>query len=420
MQRVFIPVALCAAAMLPLACANGQASLPEGPADAGAASSDATSALDVSSGEDAHALRDASAPPDTGSGLDAAMTMDARDETAPASPDASVTDAAPDVGATDATAMDAADGAGMDAGMDAGPTVPDAGAPGTCAAGQWQVSASATGPSNPASYAVDGLPATRWSTGINQTPGQYLQVDFGGLVQVSQVDFDNSFGPTEHGDYPRGLQVLGSTDGTAFGDMLASQTFANDPGAVITVPFAATSVRALRMAITAGDPMAWWSVHELRVTCNGSPAGGSVPPGACQAPAWSSSVGVSKAGWTATASSTNSGDSLAGAFDDNPATRWSETSQAGGEWFQLDLGQSTTMSAVVLYLLNGNTTDYPSAYRLDLSPDNQTYTTVAAGSGASPTTAICFPRQAARYARITQIGTGYMDWWSIYEVAVLP
>jgi hypothetical protein len=42
------------------------------------------------------------------------------------------------------------------------------------------------------------------------------------------------------------------------------------------------------------------------------------------------------------------------------------------------------------------------------------------GDGASPTTGICFPRQSARYVRITQIGTGYMSWWSIYEMTILP
>ncbi len=421
MQRVFVFVfvALCAAAMLPLACANGQASLEEGePADASTDASDvATGESDVSSGpsHDAGALSEAATRPDAGPGADATTTMDAHDDITSDGSDASVMDA-PDVGVMDATGMDAAE----DQGNDSGPGLPDAGGGGTCTADQWQVSASIAAANNPASYAIDGLSPTRWSTGVNQQVGQYFQVDFGGLVQASQIVFDNSFGPTEHGDYPRGLQVFGSTDGTSFADMLANQTFSTDPGAVVTIPFAATSVRALRMTLTAGDPTAWWSIHELGVMCNGSSARGTTTAGTCQSPGWSSSVGLSNTGWTATASSTSSGDSLAGAFDGNATTRWSEATQAGGEWFQLDLGQSTTISEVDLYLLSGNTSDYPSAYRLDLSSDNQTFTTAATGSGAAPTTAICFPRQSARYLRIAQIGTGYMSWWSIYELAVLP
>jgi hypothetical protein len=46
--------------------------------------------------------------------------------------------------------------------------------------------------------------------------------------------------------------------------------------------------------------------------------------------------------------------------------------------------------------------------------------TVAVGDGAAPTTAICFPRQLARYVRITPIGTGSMVWSSIYEMTVMP
>jgi hypothetical protein len=57
---------------------------------------------------------------------------------------------------------------------------------------------------------------------------------------------------------------------------------------------------------------------------------------------------------------------------------------------------------------------------VDLSSDDQTYVTVAEGLGATPTTAICFPPQSARYVRMTQIGTGYPSWWSIYEMTILP
>ena len=106
------------------------------------------------------------------------------------------------------------------------------------------------------------------------------------------------------------------------------------------------------------------------------------------------------------------------------ATRWSSGHpQANGDWFEVDLGQSTTISQVLLYLLAGDAgdeSDAPVAYELGLSTDNTTFTTVASGSGTAPTTAICFAPQEARYIKITQTGTAPVAWWSINEISVVP
>jgi F5/8 type C domain-containing protein len=319
-----------------------------------------------------------------------------------------------------------------DAAVDAG-TDTDTGSStasvGSCNPAQWVVGATTSATNNPPAFAVDGLLPTRWSTGVGQAVGQYFQIDFGGAVVVDQLVLDDNYGSTEEMDYARGLDILGSSDGINFTTTLTSASFATDPGAIVTIPFTPATVRAVRLQLDTGLSSQWWSIHELQVGCtlpgadgggsSGSPDAGTL---SCSATGttWSASNGIKPTSWKATASSTGPNDTIAGAFDQSSSTRWSSgQAQAGGEWYQVDLGAATTLSGIALYLLDGNTTDYPSSYALQLSTDNLTFTTVATGLGAV-TTAICFPPQSARYVRVTQTGTGDTSWWSIYEISAFP
>src|SRR6185437_10628721 len=60
----------------------------------------------------------------------------------------------------------------------------------------WNAKASPPGPTDPcctgdvAASAVDGDASTRYSTGIGQAPGQYLQVDFGTTIDARRVVLD--------------------------------------------------------------------------------------------------------------------------------------------------------------------------------------------------------------------------------------
>ena len=147
----------------------------------------------------------------------------------------------------------------------------------------------------------------------------------------------------------------------------------------------------------------------------------AAPPPACSEAnaTWVPGAGISTAGWTATATATdttdtNVGDFVVGnAFDGDLTTRWSSgKAQTGGEGFRLDLGQVRTISQVAFF----DKTDFPATYTLALSPDDVNYTQVGTGVGGQPT-AICFPAQQARYIKIIQTGlTG--SWFSIYEISV--
>jgi hypothetical protein len=124
---------------------------------------------------------------------------------------------------------------------------------------------------------------------------------------------------------------------------------------------------------------------------------------------------VSRSGWTVTASSSKGGPTLR-AVDGVATTRWSiGTAQAGGEWFQLDLGSAKTIYQVDLVTEGG---DYPKSYQLLLSADGVNWgSPVTAGSGLSGATVITFAPRSARYVRIAQI-SALSAWWSINEIDV--
>ena len=412
-MRGFV-AAVAAALAVATACASGTSGVDGSSADAGSPGGGQSEAgPSPPGGGDGGGATDAVASPRAdGAGSDSAAGADA-------SGGSPVDGAAVDAGANDA---------GLDADASLVPPVL-----GSCDPGRWVVSASISAPTNPPAFAVDGLLPTRWSSGVAQAVGQYFQGDFGGLVGVDQIVLDDSYGASDHADYPRGVDVLASADGTTFAATLATAAFATDPGAIVTIPFPASTTRALRIQLNTGVSTLWWTIHELRLGClaletdggadgGGASEGGGDAASSCLAPdaGWTADAGISPATWKGSASSTGPNDTIQGAFDENAATRWSSgQAQTGGEWFKVDLGQVTTISGVSLYLLSGNVTDYPSSYALQVSSDDSAYTTVATGLGA-PTTTICFPRQPARYVKVTQTGTGDSSWWSIYELGVLP
>jgi glucosylceramidase len=106
-----------------------------------------------------------------------------------------------------------------------------------------------------AAHAVDGDPATRWSTGRAQQPGDTLAIDLGEPVPVRSVLLDAG-----GGDWPRGYAVQVSADGTTWSDPVASGAGA---GAVTAIELDGPPTRYLRIALTAGAGR-WWSVAELR------------------------------------------------------------------------------------------------------------------------------------------------------------
>jgi len=132
----------------------------------------------------------------------------------------------------------------------------------------WTATANPNGPTNPcctgdvAANAVDDDASTRYSTGVGQAPGQYLQVDFGKRQLVRQVVFDTG---TSIGDYPRGYVITVSADGQQWDTAVAN---GQGSGQFVTAAVDGGSIRYVRITLTADAPNNWWSVADVRAYSN--------------------------------------------------------------------------------------------------------------------------------------------------------
>jgi glucosylceramidase len=120
-----------------------------------------------------------------------------------------------------------------------------------------------------AGRAVDDDAVTRWTTGAAQHAGQTLTVDLHATRNVGRVALDTgalteaavNWGPGQpSGDYPRGLLVSTSTDGTTW----SAPVSATGSGQITTVDLTGGPARYVRLEQT-GSSGSWWSVADLRL-----------------------------------------------------------------------------------------------------------------------------------------------------------
>ena len=127
---------------------------------------------------------------------------------------------------------------------------------------------------------------------------------------------------------------------------------------------------------------------------------------------------LSRAGWTATASSSAGGDPPANAVDGDPGTRWSGGhGQTNGDWFSLDLGAPRTFDGLLVDS-TVSTGDFARGYQVYVSNDGVNWgSAIASGPGTGQLLRVVFEPVTARYVRIVATeGSG--NWWSIGEINV--
>lgn len=259
----------------------------------------------------------------------------------------------------------------------------------------WVAAASSSGGADVPAQAIDGNPATRWSTGTPMVNGQTYTLDMGTAQKFDQASIDAG-GST--GDYPRGVTVQVSGDGTSW----TSVASVVGTSAKVTVSFGAQTARYLRLVQT-GSSSSWWSIAELNVL---SAAGTTTPPAGTP-------VALSRSGWVAAASQ-SSGDVPANAIDGNPATRFSSGSpMSNGQTFTVDLGAARTFDQVTMDS-GGSTQDYARSFTVQIAVDGVTWRNVATGAGTSAVVTARFTNQTARWVRVVQNGSD-SSWWSIAE-----
>jgi hypothetical protein len=132
--------------------------------------------------------------------------------------------------------------------------------------------------------ALDGNPATAWSTGRPRAASDFFQVDLGREVALDGLTLDNPAAPS---DLTRGLTLELSDDGRAWRQVAWQEVtegpiyFAGDrllgaqPGR-LRLRFPAQNARHLRLSLRQGHMVAHWGIAELGLSLAQAPgeAGG--------------------------------------------------------------------------------------------------------------------------------------------------
>jgi mono/diheme cytochrome c family protein/glucose/arabinose dehydrogenase len=129
---------------------------------------------------------------------------------------------------------------------------------------EWRLTASAG--EGELHHAVDGDAGTRWTTGASQAPGMWLTIELPEAAEVTAIDLDTRGSP---GDFPDRFEVYTSADGVAWGEPIVSGAGAKDDPVIRLRP---VTTRFLKVVQTGKKDGLWWSIHELRLYGEGSPA----------------------------------------------------------------------------------------------------------------------------------------------------
>jgi glucose/arabinose dehydrogenase/mono/diheme cytochrome c family protein len=127
---------------------------------------------------------------------------------------------------------------------------------------------------------------------------------------------------------------------------------------------------------------------------------------------------TNQAQWKVTASHGSRTAPLA--IDGDLKTRYTtDKSQVPGMWFQVELPERTTITALRLDCRT-SARDYPRGYKVELSDDGKNWNRlVATGQGTGTLTEIIFPATKTKSIRITQTGSASGLFWSIHELQIL-
>ncbi len=127
----------------------------------------------------------------------------------------------------------------------------------------WVPTGSPTDSKYPPSAVIDGTSA-RWTTGIAQAGGEWLQIDFGKPVGIRRVNLQQ--GMTYSNDYPRGYQVVVSDKSQNLQGPVAT-TGVGMSGVTTTIVLPQVMVGRYLLIEQTDTSLSWWSVEEIEVSC---------------------------------------------------------------------------------------------------------------------------------------------------------
>lgn len=114
-------------------------------------------------------------------------------------------------------------------------------------------------------HAIDGKPASRWSSGRPQQPGTWLQIELNEAARVTGVSLDTAGSAN---DFPKRYEVRTSLDGKNWGEPIASGKGARDAPIIRWEPVQA---RFVKITQTGKKQGMYWSIHELKLFGEGHP-----------------------------------------------------------------------------------------------------------------------------------------------------
>jgi hypothetical protein len=130
----------------------------------------------------------------------------------------------------------------------------------------WKLAASHSPTNNvdPVTNAHDGNTGNRWTTGKDQSGNEWLQIDFGVEVKLSEVTLMLG---TSVNDHPRGYTVrVSNTSMNSAAPVLLSGAGMANTDTVLALP-AGTRGRFVLINQTGSVTALWWSVAEIQAEC---------------------------------------------------------------------------------------------------------------------------------------------------------
>jgi hypothetical protein len=266
-----------------------------------------------------------------------------------------------------------------------------------------------------AGNAVDGNAGSYWESANNAFP-QSLTVDLGSSMSVSRVVVKLPPDPAWQ-TRTQTLAVLGSTDGGTFGTVVGATGYTFNPatGNTVTIPFTATSLRHLRLTVTANTGWPAAQVSELEVYASG---GGQPPP----------PPNTNLAAGRPTTETSHTQNLVSGnVVDGNAGSYWESANNAFPQSVTVDLGSSVSVSRVVLKLPPASAWGSRTQTLTVLgSADGASFTTIVNSAGytfnaaTGNTVTITFGATSRRHLRVTITANTGWPAGQLSELEVYP
>ncbi|MFB4270170.1 discoidin domain-containing protein [Nonomuraea sp. GTA35] len=252
----------------------------------------------------------------------------------------------------------------------------------------------------PASAAVDGNPATRWSSAFSDP--QWIQVDLGATAAVSQVEL------SWEAAHATAFQVQVSTDGATWSNLYST---AAGTGGNQTLSVSGSG-RYVRVHGTQRATQWGYSLWEFKVYGTGGGGSGGERLLSYNKPGVASSSQHDGNCWECTP---------ARAFDLDPASRWATAAWSDPGWIHVDLGATAQISKVVLQWDPA----YARSFQIQTSPDASTWTTIystTTGTGFKQTLNVSGTGRYVRMYGTQRAGAyGYSLWeFQVYGTGGAP